>query len=169
MTPMQRQSIQASRMILQPRRPFMMVLYLMAWWMFTYRSIATRTEQTFENYHCYSSDKLPRDTTATAIMVVMSPWSALHVSDLSVWSPGSPPCMVTSTGVLRLVTRGSTVSARARLAINRMDRRRVVAWGGKTSHFMDTLFITLEEMLSFFKSLPECKEPMPKGTKQNWS
>ena len=47
MTPMQRQSIQASRMILQPRSPFMMALYLMAWWMFTYRSIATRTEQTF--------------------------------------------------------------------------------------------------------------------------
>ena len=43
MTPMQKQNIQATRIILQPLSPFMMVLYLMAWWMFTYRSTATRT------------------------------------------------------------------------------------------------------------------------------
>ena len=125
MEPMQTQKTQVRSTIHQPLLVFMMTVYLMPWWMLRYLSTVSIT----------------RDIRAVAMMVVMSPCTALHVSDLSVWSPGSPPCMVTNTGVLRLVTRGSTVSARARLAINRMDRRRVVAWGGKTSHFMDTLFI----------------------------
>ena len=77
----------------------------------------------------------PRDTTATAIIEDMRPWTARQVRDLVTWSavpaPG-PPCMVTSTGVTRLVTRGSRLSARARLAINRMDRRRVVTLVRKT-------------------------------------
>ena len=78
--------------------------------------------------HCYNGVICsPRDTTATAIMVDITPCTALHVSDLVWWSPSSPPCMVTNTGVLRLVTRGSTVSARARLAINSSERRREVA------------------------------------------
>ena len=74
---------------------------------------------------------LPRDTTATAMMEDMRPWTALQVRDLVLWSlvcPPEPPCMVTSTGVNRLVTSGSSASARARLAINRMDSRRVFTW-----------------------------------------
>ena len=67
------------------------------------------------------------------MMVVISPWTARQVRDLVTWSPPpGPPCMATSTGVLRLVIRGSTVSARARLAMNRIDRRRVVTWLRKT-------------------------------------
>ena len=73
---------------------------------------------------------IPRDTTATAMMEDMRPWTARQVRDLVLWSlvcPPGPPCMVTSTGVLRLVTRGSRVSLRARLAINSRDSRRDVA------------------------------------------
>ena len=72
---------------------------------------------------------ITRDIRAAPMMVVMRPCTVRQVRDLTPWSAGPPrpPCMVTSTGVLRLVTRGSRVSPRARLAMNNSDSRREVA------------------------------------------
>ena len=60
---------------------------------------------------------------------VQSPWTARHVRERATWSVSAPrpPWMVTRTGVARLVTRGSTVSASARLEMNRRDSLREVA------------------------------------------
>ena len=112
MEPMQRQKAQVRSTIHHPLLVFMMMEYLMPWWMLRYLSMVSITS----------------DISAAPMMVVIRPWTARQVSDLTPWSADPwPPCMVTSTGVLRLVTRGSRVSPRARLAINSRDRRREVA------------------------------------------